>query len=334
MTSLVITNSHVAEVFRPIKFLAIAYEENNKYSPSFALHVKAIIIWLTENIKDEDDMEPKVALVTSLTRILELSAVGKEDVQKLMDFGVAQVKFTKNQMQQYGKTNKLADFHDSLCGLLNVLIKKIDEDKFDEHFMSFYILVCDSCEMHKEAMKAATSFVNASQLKFEYYMPDFSNYFLKGLQNSMDSDMCLTTIKLVANRCPIMKEKMAAYSDGLVKILLDTITSIGGSEFREILAPAIVSLFGKIAKAIGDKFEKHILDVMVLLDMVGKECPSIARDEELLYFDEMKLSTLEAYGGILKGLKDSNPLLVMPYCQGLVILIKKCIKKQTTKVII
>ncbi|KAK4479986.1 hypothetical protein RD792_013040 [Penstemon davidsonii] len=65
------------------------------------------------------------------------------------------------------------------------------------------------------------------------------------------------------------------------------------------------SCFGDMALAIGDKFEKHLMDAMRMLKKAAELSSKCTSHEMIDYTNLLRNGILEAYSGIFKGFKNS-----------------------------
>jgi len=82
--------------------------------------------------------------------------------------------------------------------------------------------------------------------------------------------------------------------------------------------PPVLGCFGDIALAIGAGFEKYLqVTLMMLLQASGTQAPD--DDEEMIeYINTLREGILEAYTGIVQGLKDGGKVeIIIPYIEAI-----------------
>jgi importin subunit beta-1 len=98
-------------------------------------------------------------------------------------------------------------------------------------------------------------------------------------------------------------EQIAPHCDQIVRYLF---TDVEATTVSRMVKPAILAVFGEIALAIGAAFEAYLPVVMQLLQQAAT-LGSGTRDqtgfEMLDYIDSLNEGILEAYSGIILGLK-------------------------------
>jgi len=101
-------------------------------------------------------------------------------------------------------------------------------------------------------------------------------------------------------------EQIAPHCDQIVRYLFADVESHAVS--RNV-KPAILSVFGEIALAIGASFETYLPVVMQLLQQaatLGSGSRDTAGFEMLDYVDSLNEGILEAYSGIILGMKSAG----------------------------
>ena len=73
------------------------------------------------------------------------------------------------------------------------------------------------------------------------------------------------------------------------------------------IKPAVIACFGDIAMAIAGAYEPYLQVSAMMLMQASQQCMTCPEDEKLLFFiNNLSLSILEAYSGIIIGLSDGN----------------------------
>jgi importin subunit beta-1 len=95
------------------------------------------------------------------------------------------------------------------------------------------------------------------------------------------------------------------YCDAIMNALVE---SLKDSTIHRSVKPPVLSCFGDIAMAIGAAFEPYLeFSVMLLMQASSTKVPD--DDDDLIeYFNLLRESILEAYVGIVQGLRDGNLL--------------------------
>lgn len=102
-----------------------------------------------------------------------------------------------------------------------------------------------------------------------------------------------------------IEAQIQPYCDEIMNALID---SLKDSTIHRSVKPPVLSCFGDIAMAIGAAYQPYLqFSVMLLMQASNTRVPH--DDDDLIeYFNLLRESILEAYVGILQGLRDGNLL--------------------------
>jgi importin subunit beta-1 len=131
---------------------------------------------------------------------------------------------------------------------------------------------------------------------------------IAALQNIEAENLCTYAVGAVTDICAAVQGAIQPYCDEIMKAFKSILQDSNAS--RE-LKPVVLSCFGDIAMAIGAAYEPY-LQISVMLLMQAASTPAPADDEDLLALvNQVRLSVIEAYSGIIIGLSDGNALQLM-----------------------
>lgn len=74
--------------------------------------------------------------------------------------------------------------------------------------------------------------------------------------------VCQVTVGVLGDVCRAVEDQIAPFCDGVMQILL---TNLQSDDVQRTIKPQILSCFGDIAMAIGDRFEKYLPHVLNML---------------------------------------------------------------------
>ena len=119
-------------------------------------------------------------------------------------------------------------------------------------------------------------------------------------------DVCIATVGVLGDICRAVDTQIAEFSDSIMQVLLQTLSD---PTVDRSIKPQILSSFGDIALAVGDKFETYLAHVLPMLQ--GAQHLSVEQQRsgnETLYDynTQLRLGILEAYAGIVHALSNEK----------------------------
>jgi len=136
---------------------------------------------------------------------------------------------------------------------------------------------------------------------FMKYMDAFKPFLLIGLKNVAEYQVCHAAVGLVGDICRAMGNRLVGgFTDEIMEVLL---SNLGDNNVHRTVKPQILSVFGDVALAIGPEFRKYLEHVLQTL-MQASQAQVDRSDYDMLdYLNELREGCLEAYTGIIQGLK-------------------------------
>jgi len=205
-----------------------------------------------------------------------------------------------------------------ICGVLTALVTRLRgevapiADKIMEESLNVitaYQQVRGGAQvLQEEALLLIAALANSVGGQFERFMPHFAPHLSVGLQNYDEVQVCLMTTGIVGDLCRALEGKIMTYCDTILNILYNNLQNTAVD--RKIKA-AIMTCFGDIALAITGEFEKYLVPVVQMLREASSTrlADGPADSEEWVeYLNSLREGVLEAYSGIIHGLKDSGKL--------------------------
>ncbi|KAL3138275.1 hypothetical protein ABBQ32_006093 [Trebouxia sp. C0010 RCD-2024] len=208
------------------------------------------------------------------------------------------------------------DLQGLLCGVLQVVIQKLSEndsaktgllEKADSIMQSLLgVFQCHAGSVHEEAMLAVGALTYACGQSFTKYMQSFYPVLKLGLENHREVEVCIATVGVLGDICRAMEAQVAQFSDNIMEVLLKTLSD---PSVDRTIKPQILSSFGDIALAVGDKFEPYLPHVLPMLQ--GAQHLSVEQqrsgNEALFeYNTQLRLGILEAYAGTVHALSNDK----------------------------
>jgi len=208
-----------------------------------------------------------------------------------------------------------------ICGVLTSLVHRLRDkilhgvtpaaDRIMEESIKVFVAyqaVKQAQVLQEEALLLVAAVANAVGTNFERFMPHFAPHLRIGLQRYEEVHVCIMATGVVGDLCRGLGRKINTYCDTILEILYGNLEN--GAVDRKI-KPAIMSCFGDIALAITGDFEKYLPPVVKMLREASatklQDGPS-GNEEWVEYLNNLREGALEAYTGIIHGLRDANKL--------------------------
>ena len=141
---------------------------------------------------------------------------------------------------------------------------------------------------------------------FQVYVGTLMPFIYAALEAQDQPQLLSASLGLLSDVIRAVGEQIAPHCDQIVRYLF---TDVESNTVSRMVKPAILAVFGEIALAIGAAFEPYLPVVMQLLQQAAT-LGSGTRDqngfEMLDYIDSLNEGILEAYSGIILGLKGAG----------------------------
>jgi len=121
-----------------------------------------------------------------------------------------------------------------------------------------------------------------------------------GLKNHAEYQVCSAAVGLVGDISRAIGMKVLPYCDELMTVLLENLSD---NSVHRSVKPQILSVFGDIALAINTEFKKYLDVVLQTLEQASQLNVDPQDYEMIDYRNEVRENCLEAYTGIVQGLK-------------------------------
>ena len=205
-----------------------------------------------------------------------------------------------------------------LCALIQVLVQKMAKEEvvpYADLIMQnlLQVLQAKSTSCHAEAFAAVSGIADLVGEDFEKYMPSLLPFLLLGLRTFEAYQVCQIAVGLVGDITRALESKVEPYTQAIMEALVE---SLKDTTLHRSVKPPVLSSFGDVALAIGARFEPYLqFSMMLLLQASGTTAPE-DDDDMIEYVNLLREAVLEAYTGIIQGLKDGNrPDLFIPFVQ-------------------
>lgn len=205
-----------------------------------------------------------------------------------------------------------------LCGVLQVTIYKLTKEDLQpcsDVLMQnlLQVLQARNATAHEEAFLAIGSLADSLEQGFEKYVNVLHPYLMTGLRNFEAFQVCSVAVGLVGDIARAIEGKIQPYCNDIMTAFVQALQN---QTLHRSVKPPVFSCFSDIALAIGAAYEPY-LQISLMMMMQASQTRAPEDDEDLIeYVNTLRDSILEAYTGIVQGLKDGGRAeLLVPYLE-------------------
>lgn len=219
-----------------------------------------------------------------------------------------QVLHMESQIQSHSDRVQVNDIQSLLCATLQSVLRKVtpeDAPKISDPIMAALLQMFQTSQgksggVQEDALLAVSTLVEVLGHNFLKYMEAFKPFLSLGLRNVEDYPVCSAAVGVTGDICRALGDKVEPFCDELMSMLVE---NLGNNNVHRNVKPSILSVFGDMALALGPKFTKYLEVVLQMLHQASQAQVDRSDFDMLDYLNELRESCLEAYTGIVQGLK-------------------------------
>ncbi|XP_058124948.1 importin subunit beta isoform X1 [Anopheles ziemanni] len=221
----------------------------------------------------------------------------------------------ESHIASHSDRHQFNDLQSLLCASLQSVLRKVeakDAPQISDAIMMALLTMFSSssgkvCGVQEDALMAVSTLVDLLGEDFIKYMDAFKEYLYMGLKSHQEYQVCCTAVGLAGDICRGLKSKILPFCDDIMTLLLQNLSN---PNLHRSVKPQILTVFGDMALGIGPDFTKYLNVVLPMLS-AATQVQIDQHDYDMIdYLNELRESVLEAYTGIVQGLKgpDKTPL--------------------------
>uniref|UniRef100_U5EL75 Putative karyopherin importin beta 1 n=1 Tax=Corethrella appendiculata TaxID=1370023 RepID=U5EL75_9DIPT len=240
-----------------------------------------------------------------------------------------QVLQMETHISTHSDRHQFNDLQSLLCATLQSVLRKVDAKdapQISDAIMSALLTMFNSSSgkvggVQEDALMAVSTLVDLLGEQFIKYMDAFKQYLYMGLKNYQEYQVCCTAVGLAGDICRGLKNKITPYCDEIMTLLLENLSN---PTIHRSVKPQILSVFGDMALSIGPEFTKYLNIVLQMLAHATQVLVDPNDYDMIDYLNELRESVLEAYTGIIQGLKgvdktpNSDVSLMQPHVEFII----------------
>jgi len=216
---------------------------------------------------------------------------------------------------QFGDHSQHNDFKSLLCAALQATIRKLkagDIEQIADNCMKALLQMLNMTKVggvQEDAFMAVGTLVECVGQNFMKYVEVFKPFLINGLQNRAEYQVCISALGVVGDLCRGIGSNITPYCD---EIMQSCIENLADSSVHRSVKPHILSLFGDVALAVGNHFKKYADIVLSTLQQASAAQVDKSDYDMVDYLNELRDACLEAYTGIIQGLKGEDDKNISP----------------------
>ncbi|KAJ8956810.1 hypothetical protein NQ318_014224, partial [Aromia moschata] len=223
-----------------------------------------------------------------------------------------QVLQMETHISSHNDRSQFNDLQSLLCGTLQSVLRKVtpeDAPQISDAIMTAMLTMfnsnsCKSGGVQEDALMAVSTLVEVLGEGFTKYMDAFKPFLYLGLKNHQEYQVCGTAVGLTGDIFRALKFKVLPYCDEIMTLLLENLSD---QSVHRSVKPQILSVFGDMVLSIGPEFKKY-LDIVLSTLAQASQAQVDRNDFDMIdYLNELREGVLDAYTGIIQGLKGDGP---------------------------
>lgn len=195
-----------------------------------------------------------------------------------------------------------------LCATLQSVLRKVrpeDALKISDAVMGALLQMLTTQTgqaggVEEDALLAVGTLIEVISEGFMKYMEAFKPVLTLSLKNTAEYQACIAAVGIVGDLCRCLGEKVFPYCDEFMSLLME---NLANQNVHRSVKPHIFSVMGDIALAIGGNFTNYLQLVMLTLSQASSLKVETDDFDMIDYLNELREACLEAYTGIIQGLK-------------------------------
>ena len=201
------------------------------------------------------------------------------------------------------------ELQSNLCSAITSVIRRLGREikPLADRIMTILLSLISTSGKHstvlEDAFLAIGSLTSALEVDFQPYLEAFMPFLYQALKSHEEYQLCSISVGLIGDICRGLGEGSAPYCNNFMNVLLENLAS---PLLHRSVKPPILSAFGDIGLAIGGQFEPYLPVTMQVLQQAGGMMPDPNNYDLIDYVATLRESILEAYIGIISGLKSSD----------------------------
>eukprot|EP00604_Paraphysomonas_vestita_P001781 CAMPEP_0174823068 /NCGR_PEP_ID=MMETSP1107-20130205/21138_1 /TAXON_ID=36770 /ORGANISM="Paraphysomonas vestita, Strain GFlagA" /LENGTH=635 /DNA_ID=CAMNT_0016044165 /DNA_START=668 /DNA_END=2575 /DNA_ORIENTATION=+ len=213
------------------------------------------------------------------------------------------------------------------CSLIGQCVQKLPTEDILPYAdrtmtLTLQVFTTKGAIAHEDAFMMVGYLAEKLEENFGRYIQHFMPALMTGLRNVEEYQVCTCAIGAVGDICRGLGRAIAPYCDDIVRALLELLQS---PSLTRIVKPQVIGVFADIAMALESEFQRYAALVFEMLQQAGGVSITTNDEEIIEYINSLRESILEAYTGIIQGLRGENQQeIIMPYLEKILEFVGRC----------
>ncbi|KAK0463208.1 armadillo-type protein [Desarmillaria tabescens] len=237
-----------------------------------------------------------------------------------------------NQIVGVDDSNNWNELQSNLCSVAICVIRKLNNgiQPLADRIMTLILQLIQAAgktsTVLEDAFLVVGALASALETAFAPYIGAFLPYLYPALKAHEDTQLCTVAVGIIGDISRALGDQSAQYANPFMTVLLENLQS---DVLNRNVKITILSCFGDIALAIGGGFEPYLDTTMNVLKQAGAVEINPLDYDLLDYVGQLREGILEAYTGIVTGLKNTPKVhILLPHAPAILELIYRCLSDE------
>ncbi|BEI86947.1 hypothetical protein CcaverHIS002_0702930 [Cutaneotrichosporon cavernicola] len=237
----------------------------------------------------------------------------------------------QNQLLGMDDRNNWNDMQINICVVIQAFIQKTPAlvQPYADQIMTNLLTILSSSAKHgavlEDLLATIGALAGALEVGFVKYMEAFSGFLLAALQAVDDYQVVQAAVYCVSDVARAIQEQIAPYAE---RIMVELIAILRSPVIHRQVKPTAITAIGEVALAVGPEFARFLETTMAILSQAGATTAS-SNDLALNEFVwTMREAIVDAFIGIMNGLKAGDPAPMLPYVGGIMTFLQGCMSEE------
>ncbi|OCF37529.1 importin subunit beta-1 [Kwoniella heveanensis BCC8398] len=233
----------------------------------------------------------------------------------------------QNQLVGMDDRNNWNDMQVNLCVVIQSFIRRSPSlaAPFADRIMTNLLGLIQASGKHsgvlEDAFATVGALAGALEAGFNKYMEAFTPFVLTALGSYEDWQVAQAGVYVVADIARSINENLTPYAERIMVALVDLLRS---PVVQRQVKPNAITTIGEVALAIGGGFRPYLDTTMNILSQAGSTTAPPGDEAMIDFVQTMRESIVDAFIGIMNGIRDADVSAMQPYVPGIMGFLKTC----------